>query len=281
MAEFLHGDDLNAELGRIFRECEEQLIIISPFIQLHSRYRDALRTKIENPKLKITIVFGKNDEKIYKSFSNEEFEFLKQFPNIEIKYEKRLHAKYYANEKSAILSSMNLYKYSQNNNIEFGIYTEATFLGNITGSITGNTLDVDAFKYFQEVINHSKTLFHKKPIYLDGNLLQKVRKKYSHSEEVIDDLSHRLVKPEKKVVKKIEKNEEKVSTEITGYCIRTGEKIPFNPEKPLTQKAFKQWNKYGDRDYSEKYCHYSGEPSKGETTVAKPILRKNWKKAMN
>ena len=49
----------------------------------------------------------------------------------------------------------------------------------------------------------------------------------------------------------------------------------------MSNKAFKMWSKYGDKDYQEKYCHYSGEPSNGETSFAKPILRKNWKKAMN
>ena len=34
-----------------------------------------------------------------------------------------------------------------------------------------------------------------------------------------------------------------------------------------------------DIDYLEKYCHFSGEPSNGETSFNKPILKKNWKKA--
>jgi hypothetical protein len=55
--------------------------------------------------------------------------------------------------------------------------------------------------------------------------------------------------------------------------------IPFNVEKPLSYEAFKSWSKYGDPDYAEKFCHFSGEPSHGDTSVAKPILKKNWKKA--
>ena len=43
--------------------------------------------------------------------------------------------------------------------------------------------------------------------------------------------------------------------------------------------AYKSWSKYGDAEYPEKFCHFSGEPSNGETTVSKPILKKNWKKA--
>ncbi len=65
----------------------------------------------------------------------------------------------------------------------------------------------------------------------------------------------------------------------TGFCIRTGVSIPFNVEKPMSYEAFKSWSKYSDPEYSEKYCHFSGEPSNGETCVSRPILKKNWKKA--
>jgi hypothetical protein len=64
-----------------------------------------------------------------------------------------------------------------------------------------------------------------------------------------------------------------------GFCIRTGVEIPFNVEKPLSYEAYKSWSKYSDPNYTEKYCHFSGESSGGETSVSKPILKKNWSKA--
>jgi hypothetical protein len=64
-----------------------------------------------------------------------------------------------------------------------------------------------------------------------------------------------------------------------GFCIRTGVQIPFNIEKPLCDEAFKTWNYFGNPDFPEAYCHYSGEKSEGITTFNKPILHKNWKKA--
>lgn len=53
----------------------------------------------------------------------------------------------------------------------------------------------------------------------------------------------------------------------------------FNPEKPLSYDAYKTWSQFGDVDYPERFCHFSGEPSNGETSVDKPILKKNWQKA--
>ena len=281
MATFLYDDDLNAEIGRVFREADQQLIIISPFIKLHSRLKDELKAKVNPHKVEITIVFGKNEKRLEKSLGPEEFSFLKELPNITIKYNERLHAKYYANERAAILSSMNLYDFSQNNNIEFGILTESSLLGDLSNNLTGITLDRDAQNYFQKVIGNSRTVFSNKPVYQEGGVLSKVFKKYVSFETEVDELSEQIFKSEKKKEKSSPKE---VRTEdngkgVMGFCIRTGEEIPFNPEKPLSDKAFRQWNRYKDKDYSEKFCHFSGEPSNGETSVAKPILRKNWKKA--
>jgi hypothetical protein len=47
----------------------------------------------------------------------------------------------------------------------------------------------------------------------------------------------------------------------------------------MSYDAFKEWNKFGNPDYPEKFCHFSGEASHGETSHNKPILSKNWKKA--
>lgn len=272
MAEFLQGNKLNAAIEDVFEDCREQLIIISPFIKLHPRYRDCLKGKLNDPELQIIIVFGKNEEQIHKSFSMEDFEFFREFPNVVIKYEPRLHAKYYATEKTAILSSMNLYDYSQNNNIEFGIRTSTSFVNDLKKRIAGLTLDYDAYEYFRKVYNNSETLFEKDPIFEKSFF----SKKYIESNIISDKLTEKLVKPEKR--KSYEK-EKTYSNFQAGYCIRTGEKIAFNPDRPLSESAFRIWNNFQDYEYQENFCHFSGEPSNGETCYSKPILRKNWKKS--
>jgi hypothetical protein len=78
-----------------------------------------------------------------------------------------------------------------------------------------------------------------------------------------------------------ENNQNKAATKLNknrGYCIRTGMEIPFNVSKPLSEKAFESWNKYKDEEYPEKYCHFSGEESFGETCFIRPILKKNWQR---
>ncbi len=106
------------------------------------------------------------------------------------------------------------------------------------------------------------------------------------SEVKIDDLSDffdnktTTIGFKKSTRKKENRNSESHNNIIgTGYCIRTGKEIPFNIEKPMVYEAFKMWNKYKNPDYEENYCHFSGEPSDGQTSVKQPVLKKNWKKA--
>ncbi len=192
MAKFLTGNELNSELEKLFERADEQIILISPYIKLHNRYSSTLRTKKDNPKIEIIIVFGKNEEDLSKSMKQEDFNFFKEFPNIEIRYEKRLHAKYYSNESSAILTSMNLYNFSQDNNIEAGVMTKATLLGNLANNLVTNvtgedSFDRTAFTYFSRVIDQSDLLFKRVPEY-ESTMLG-LSKKYVSSKIEVDKLT--------------------------------------------------------------------------------------------
>ncbi len=194
MADFLTGNHLNSKLDEILAHAERQLFLISPFIKFHSRVKDVLNTKKNNQNLQIIVVFGKNEHQKEKSLSREDFEYLTTFPNIIIKYEPRLHAKYYANESATLLSSMNLYEYSQNNNIEFGIYSEANgMLNNMLGS---KSLDNDAWQYFKSVVENSQTIYRRLPVFEDK--LLGFSKKYVRSEVDIDKSNEIFGSPRKK-----------------------------------------------------------------------------------
>lgn len=276
MATFLTGNDLNAQLENLFEYADEYIILISPYIKLHDRYASALKAKKDNPNLKIIVVFGKNEDDFSKSMKQEDFNFFKDFPNIEIRYEKRLHAKYYANESSAILTSMNLYNFSQDNNIEAGVLTNRK---GILGSITSqDTLENDAAGYFQRVIEQSDLLFLKEPKF-ESTMLG-LSKRYTNSVIETDKLSD-FFNNKLKTDTSFKKDTyiPKQATKQMGFCIRTGTQIPFNQKLPMCDTAFQSWRKFSNNEYPEKYCHFSGEQTNGETTFARPILRKNWNKA--
>jgi hypothetical protein len=50
MAKFLEGNELNSEIGKIFKNADYKLILISPYIKLHHRYADELKAKAYNAK---------------------------------------------------------------------------------------------------------------------------------------------------------------------------------------------------------------------------------------
>jgi hypothetical protein len=277
MAIFLTGNELNTKLENIFEFANQHLVLISPYIKLHERYASVLKAKREDFDFKIIVVFGKNEDDFSKSMKQGDFNFFKDFPNVEIRYEKRLHAKYYANEDAAILTSMNLYTFSQDNNIEAGVLT---LRKGVLGSLTSkDTLENDAAVYFNRVIEQSELLFLKIPKFETYNA--GFSKRYLGSEIETDKLSDFFNNKTKATSSsfKTQNNAQKATNMLLGFCIRTGTPIPFNPKHSMSDTAFQNWKKFSNNEYPEKYCHFSGESSDGATSFSKPILKKNWTKA--
>jgi hypothetical protein len=288
MAKFLTGNKLNSEVEGILENAYAQLILISPYIKLHERYISALKSKMDEYDLAIIVVFGKNEDDVSKSMKIDDLKFFTEFPNIEIRHEKRLHAKYYANENSALITSMNLYSYSQDTNIEAGILTKSSLLGNLTGGLLtsfagGDSFDGEAFEYFGRVVQQADLLYKKIPEF-DSSLMG-LKRKYKGSKVVTDNIGDFFNKntfSEKKDYIKQDPAKTNIYSNtkaVNGYCIRTGREISFNTKKPFSDEAYNSWLKFKNEEYPEKYCHFSGEPSNGETSFGKPILRKNWQKA--
>lgn len=314
MSQFLTGKKLEECVYNIIWEAEKTLLIVSPYVKLDEYFKKLFDHHEFNHKLHIVLVFGKNEMNIKRSMRVEDFDFFKKFPNVSIIYVSNLHAKYYGNEKKGVITSINLYDYSFKNNIEFGVYSEQ----NLMNRLSSSSSDLDAWNKCTEIAFNNEVVFAKRPVYKNKKLVINLGKDYLKSEVLLDatekfyssgenssktekrlgdfpdslDYNEQyLTRPEREwketaTTKKVPEPVDQVTTKTNnvahiGYCIRTGEEIEFNPEKPMSSKAFKMWSKYGDQDYQEKYCHYSGEPSNGETSFARPILRKNWKKSRN
>ena len=60
-----------------------------------------------------------------------------------------------------------------------------------------------------------------------------------------------------------------------GTCIRCGCEIELNPGAPYCRSCYKDWNKYGNVFYEEKYCHICGRLER--TTVEKPMCYQCYK----
>lgn len=293
MIEVIHGHNLNHWLDEIIiRGAETKLLLVSPYIRLHHRTADALKSLKTKPEVRVTVCFGKADGVYEKSFHPDALALLKELPNIRIVYEERLHAKFYGNDEASLITSMNLYDFSIDNNIEVGIVADHE-------SRKGYDLAVQAWNYFVDVVDEATEVFDRRPEF-KKTLLGRVglgKDTYVGSEVFRDDFSKqpevsKFTRPKKAVVNptfetdvkpkkaSLKKEAARSAGTLMGYCIRTGEEIPFNRDEPMSPKAFKSWVRFEDEEYPEKYCHFSGEPSDGQTSMAKPILKKNWKKAV-
>ncbi len=184
MAEFLKGNRVLAALEEIISKAEKELIIVSPFISFHKRFEDVLKEKTSNDKLRVTIVFGKGDTAHKLNFEEADLDLLKGMPNVELRHEPRLHSNYYANEHHSLLSTINLYDFSQNEQIEFGVHVNKG--GILSGNLMPSALDKDSTEYFETVVANSKVVYKSTPVYEDKML--GLSKKYSHSEVELDEL---------------------------------------------------------------------------------------------
>ncbi|EHD1699101.1 DNA repair protein, partial [Vibrio vulnificus] len=117
MAKFLNTSATNYYLEELIKNASERLILISPFLKLNDRIRELLEDK-DRLKIDIRIVYGKSE------LQPDEINWLKGLSFVRTSFCKNLHAKCYINESSCIITSLNLYEFSQVNNNEMGIFID-------------------------------------------------------------------------------------------------------------------------------------------------------------
>ncbi|MEV3802925.1 topoisomerase DNA-binding C4 zinc finger domain-containing protein [Aeromonas veronii] len=114
MAKFLNTSATNYFLEELIKDAKERLILISPFLKLNDRIKELLTDK-NRLKIDVRIVYGKSE------LQPEEISWLKELTYIRTSFCKNLHAKCYLNEEMCIVTSLNLYEFSQVNNNEMGV----------------------------------------------------------------------------------------------------------------------------------------------------------------
>lgn len=116
MAKFLSTQEISSELMSLIKDAKEKIILISYSFKVNPQIQERLKTKSKIGTLsEIVIVYGRTELK------QNELEWLQEIQDLKIFEKSDLHAKCYLNEDRAIICSMNLYDYSQYNNIEMGI----------------------------------------------------------------------------------------------------------------------------------------------------------------
>lgn len=140
MARFLNTSATNYFLEELIKNAKERLVLISPFLKLNDRIKELLIDK-DRLKIDVRIVYGKSE------LQPEEIRWLNELAYVRTSFCKNLHAKCYMNEELCIISSLNLYEFSQVNNNEMGVLIER-----------GSDFDLykDAYEEAQRIIRISE-----------------------------------------------------------------------------------------------------------------------------
>ncbi len=147
MATFLTTEDIVSHLHKIIEQAAGELILISPYIDADDETMNRLRDKAGKTAIHVVYRYKKSTKRPNLNPDDRAF-----FDSIGARVSslKDLHTKCYLNQKEALVTSMNLYRYSQENNDEMGIlvskqddsvlyeaiYREANRLGGATDELS-------------------------------------------------------------------------------------------------------------------------------------------------
>lgn len=307
MSKFLTGKELEDKLTDIIWNAKKYIIVVSPFIKLDDYVKNILEKVKIHHDINFYLLFGKNDNSRNRSISKEDFKYFTEFKNITILYNKDLHAKHYCNEKEGLITSLNLYDYSMINNVEYGVHFTDSLISTDkifqeTAIFTDELMNQKSDVIYLKKPQYSKGVFGFGKKYQDSKIIHDISEDFfanneDYEKQILNNFDLELetsiekkysTKPirESKIEKKIDVSNDKLSNknkdvnkaeEKTGYCIRTGKEIPFNPEKPYSYYAYKTWIQFENPDYEEKYCHKTGKESHGKTSMSNPILKAIYK----
>lgn len=117
MARIIETTETAFLIEKILGEASSMAVIVSPYLKIHDRLKKILETKFKQENFKLHII-TRSSERKETNWMPQAKTFITLLDN--------LHAKYYFNEVDGIISSLNLYHFSQVNNIELGVHMTKT-----------------------------------------------------------------------------------------------------------------------------------------------------------
>lgn len=233
MAKFLSTSGITHQLEEIIKDPHGgRLLLISPYLKFSSRIKDLLE---EQARLKtdIRIVYGKAELRA------EETKWLDD-NFVRTSFRTHLHAKCYMNDRHALVTSMNLYEFSQVNNDEMGILVSAE----------------DDPELYREIKDEADRILRRS---------ENVRLNVTRIDDNEPVQAARKPRPSAAA--------RKPSAPESGFCLRCATPIPLalNPRRPYCESHYRSWAKWKNEEYEEKYCHACGKER--DSSMARPVCR--------
>ncbi len=226
MAKFLTTSGISFHLEGLIKGSREKLFLISPYLKINPRLRQLLEDK-DRDKIDIRVVYGKSD------LQPEENNWLKSQASIRSSYCDNLHAKCYLSESEALITSMNLYDFSQVNNEEMGV---------LVSKAEDAALYASVYEDVMRLIRISQEI---------RVTVEKVAKQNADAGTKVP-----------------RSGSTKVTVPEHGVCVRCKGVLKADPTHPYCKDCYATWKQFGDPDYPERFCHLCGKSN--DSTMRKP-----------
>ena len=256
MAEFLTTHATAYNIENIILNSKDKLVLVSPYLQVSKTFMDRLHDADERG-TKILVIYGKDELK------PGERDQLNKLKNLSLLFCANLHAKCYFNEDTMVITSMNMYEFSEKTNREMGVLIDR---------VTDANVYMNAIREIQSIERASIKPEDKIPQQHQVTAENALKIPTFQPNKFKQEVVHK--KPEFSILGEISKAFG--LTEKKGYCIRGNEKIPFDMKHPLCIEHRKVWEIHNDPDYKEHYCHLCGE--RHQTSFNKPLCLSCFKK---
>ena len=211
MAEFLTTHGTAFQIENVIAGAKERLTLVSPFLKLSKtlteRLQDAARRGV-----KITIVFGKEE------LEREQEHLLAGLADARLYFLPNLHAKCYFNEDRMVITSMNMYEFSEKHNREMGVLLEA-----------GEPAYANALREVDSIIAAAEARVGGRATTPRDTTYHPTETSWVHG----SSRSHRRG---------------------SGVCIRCQASIPRDPWRPLCGDCYQVWSAFQNADYQELWC---------------------------
>ena len=241
MAELCTRKRCVSEIEDIVMGANERIVLVSPYIKADKDIVERLKRKTED--VQVVVIYGKDK-------NQPQAKSLFEARSVTKIFVKDLHSKCYLNEDKALVTSMNLYEYSQNNNEEMGV-------------LVTRKADKELYEDVIELVEHWESIGEKQ------SLMRGLWHSVKAAMEPKTESDNVPKNPSKQVASKTQGK--KVPAPTKGFCIRCGDDIVIDASdlKPYCRSCFGKRRRFRVSDkYQENFCHFCGEQYK--TRLKKP-----------
>jgi hypothetical protein len=234
MAQFLttHGTAFHIE--NIIAQAKRRLVLVTPYLRLSRTFYERLRDA-GGRGVRITLAYGKSE------LSAADQQALRELRGLSLYYSQNLHAKCYLNEDQMVITSMNLYEFSEKNNREMGVLVTSA-----------EEVYAGAVAEVQSILAAAE------PQSLAG-------RGYVREAQRISPRSTATTRTRRS------------SPRGDAFCIRCTRSIRYDPELPYCDRCAEVWSAFENPDYLERVCHSCGRETR--SSMSKPLCYSCYREA--